>query len=522
MAALRRRLARGAVALVLLLPLLTSMSPRVAAYSLPPIRHVWVVMLENESESATFGQGGDAKLQALAKKGTYVSSYYGIAHESLPNYIALLGGQAPTPQTQSDCQAYQDVSPATPSSDGQVTGQGCVYPASRLTVADQLTGAGLTWKGYMEDMGADSSHTGGDGGTAYPGGGQSCAHPALNSQDNTQNPTTTDRYAARHNPFVYFHSIIDNTPSCTANDVPLTAMRHDLQSVSTTPNFALISPNLCNDGHDVPCTGTDVAGNGAGGLVAINDWLDVYVPMITGSPAFRQDGMLVVTFDEGLFTSKSNTSQGDTASCCNEPTGPNTTSPGVSGPGGGLTGAVVLSPFATPGMTTTYPYNHYSLLRTVEDIFALKGGDDGHGHLGYAAVDTNGNAPYSFGSDVFTNPSGYSPGNPNTTTTSGVPGPRSPNPPQYPPNPQAAPATGAASSAAPSGTASQTLDPSGLTGATPSAPTLPGDVGTAATGAGGWPARTILLGMLAAAAAVAGVAAWRRGLLKRLSRRGGG
>jgi phosphatidylinositol-3-phosphatase len=76
-------------------------------------------------------------------------------------------------------------------SDGQAVGQGCVYPASVPTVADQLTAKGLTWKAYQQDMGAP------------------CRHPVLGLLDDTQKAPVGDQYAARHNPFVYFHSIID-------------------------------------------------------------------------------------------------------------------------------------------------------------------------------------------------------------------------------------------------------------------------------------------------------------------------
>jgi hypothetical protein len=80
----------------------------------------------------------------------------------------------------------------------------------------------------------------------------------------------------RRNPFVYF-----------------IALAADLKAASTTPNLAYISPNLCNDGHDAPC----VDGR-PGGLASADEWLQQQVPAIQDSPAFRQDGTLVITFDE--------------------------------------------------------------------------------------------------------------------------------------------------------------------------------------------------------------------------------
>ena len=148
------------------------------------------------------------------------------------------------------------------------------------------------------------------------------------------------------------------------------------------PSYAMITPDLCSDGHDTPC----VDGR-PGGLVSVDAFLREWVPRILASPGFSTNGMLVITYDES--------EGGDATACCNEPTGPNTPSPGVRGPGGGRIGALVLSPFAKPGSTSETPYNHYSLLRSIEDLYGLD-------HLGYAAQ--KGLVP--FGDDVYDNASG--------------------------------------------------------------------------------------------------------------------
>jgi hypothetical protein len=87
-----------------------------------------------------------------------------------------------------------------------------------------------------------------------------CSHPALNTQDTTQKATATSEYATRHNPFVYFHTIIDDPNYCAANDVPLTGLQTDLASAATTPNLVFITPNLCHDGHDSPCADGEPGG----------------------------------------------------------------------------------------------------------------------------------------------------------------------------------------------------------------------------------------------------------------------
>jgi hypothetical protein len=269
----------------------------------------------------------------------------------------LISGQAPTLATQAGCPTFTDVLPGSPRADGQVLGQGCVYPASVPTLAGQLEAKGLSWKGYMEDMGNDPVRD----------GGRTCAHPAIGATDRTQRAAADDQYATRHNPFMYFHSIIDKPATCAARNVPLTALPDDLARAQTTPNLSFITPDLCHDGHDDTC-----ADGGPGGLATADAFLRSWVPKITGSPAFRRDGLLIVTFDEG---------GADSSACCGERHGPNTEAPGLDGGrGGGRIGAVMLSPFISPGTTTTYAYNHYSLLRSVEDIFGLP-------HLGYAAAD---------------------------------------------------------------------------------------------------------------------------------------
>jgi phosphatidylinositol-3-phosphatase len=341
-----------------------------ATWRLPPVRHVFVVNLENESYSNTFGAGSPAKYlnRTLVPQGQLLDNYYGIAHNSLPNYIAQISGQGPNPQTQGDCQVYSDFEQVATAADAQAVGAGCVFPATVPTVADQLAQNHLTWKGYMEDMGQSQTEA------------KTCRHPAIGSVDDTQQASAGDEYAARHDPFVYFHSIIDS-PSCAADVVGLAQLSHDLRAVATTPNLAYITPNLCDDGHDAPC----VDGR-PGGLVSADAWLRSWVPRILASPAFRLDGMLVITFDEADLEG----SNADSSACCGEGPGPNSPLPGITGPGGGRVGAVVISRWTQPGVVNATAYNHYGLLRTIEDLYGL-------GHLGYAGDP----AVQSFGRDVF-------------------------------------------------------------------------------------------------------------------------
>jgi phosphatidylinositol-3-phosphatase len=339
---------------------------------------------------------------------------------------------------------------------GQVDGQGCVFPASVQTIGNQLDEAyprttGSDWREYAEDMGNDPAR---DGGQPDPLGGTDCAHPAQvngTGSDDTNNAegpnatgtqvksTTIDQYANRHNPFIYFHSVTDSKQLCdhdvvplgtetTASDGTVTYHGHlaqDLAHTWSTPRFSFITPNLCDDGHDATCAGFNDAGGATGGLVGADDFLRTWMPLILNSPAYRSGSMLVmITFDEGGTT---DTSAGD-----NEQPGPNSANPGYSPllntpiaaaggltdydllgitgltpnqeppagtmPGGGKVGAVLLNRLwiRSGSVDTSGLYNHYSALRTFEDLLGVRfGGADGRGHLGLAATAND------FGADVF-------------------------------------------------------------------------------------------------------------------------
>jgi hypothetical protein len=330
---------------------------------------VFIIVLENESASTTFAPHSPAPYlsKTLAAEGAYLPHYSGIGHQSNDNYIAMISGQAPNVLTQADCLTYSDLVPGTIGAYGQASGLGCIYPASVPTIASQLQAAGHSWRDYNEGMGADPARE-----------PSVCGHPGVGMIDNTQTATAADEYATRHNPFVYFHAVIDDTTLCDTHVVNLDALPNDLAHAADTPNYAFITPDLCDDGHDAPCK------NGQpGGLRQADSFLRQWVPRITGSPAFRdQNGLLVITFDEGATS--------DTSSCCGEIAGPGSPMPGITGRGGGDVGAVLLSPCIAPGTVSTAPYNHYALLRSVEDLFDLQ-------HIGYAGLP----GEESFGADVF-------------------------------------------------------------------------------------------------------------------------
>jgi hypothetical protein len=342
---------------------------------LPPIRHVFVLVLENQAYGVTFGSHSPAPYLAhtLPGRGALLTDYYAIGHASLGNYVALVSGQAPNIATQLDCPTYADFRAGAPGLDahGQLRGQGCVYPRTVRSLPDQLEAAGFTWRAYMEDMGNNPARE-----------SATCGHVPLGTAERTNLPSKGDQYAAKHDPFVYFHSIIDDEARCDAHVVNLERLPQDLASAATTANYIFITPNLCSDGHDARCIDGRI-----GGLTAVERFLRKWVPLIEAAPAFRADGMLVITFDE----SDGAGAEGSSACCGERPLPGARFQPGFSGPGGGRIGAVVLSRYVRPGTVSSVPYNHYALLRTIEAIFGLA-------YLGYAADEQL----RVFGPDVFT------------------------------------------------------------------------------------------------------------------------
>jgi phosphatidylinositol-3-phosphatase len=332
------------------------------ATKLPPLKHVFVIMLSDEPYASVFGPASTAPYltRTLEKKGELLVRYDAVAHEELANEVALLSGQGPTAETAANCPNYTEIAPTGVGADEQVLGGGCVYPASTQTLAGQLTAKHLTWHAYVQGTDEAATQQG------------ACAHPALGQPDPTAVQTaSTGAYATFRNPFVYFDSVLDS-PACASDDVGLSALKASLASAESTPSFSYIVPDRCDDGNPTPCTP-----GAASGLAPADTFLKTVVPEILGSKAYRESGLLVITVDEAPSSGEF----ADSSSCCGQPLFPNapSTSPDGSPRGGGAVGALLLSPYVKAGTTSQEPFNHFSLLRTIEDLFGL-------GHLGYASL----------------------------------------------------------------------------------------------------------------------------------------
>jgi hypothetical protein len=324
------------------------------------------VMLDDEPYATAFGPASQAKYLTgtLEKQGELLLRYYAVAHEGLADGIALLSGQGPTEATAANCPTYSNISPASGGSDGQVLGNGCVYPSSTQTLMSQLSAKHLTWKAYVE--GIDEG----------PGTPSACAHPTSGAVDPSATVpavgATTPGYQTWRNPFVYFGSVVGSS-ACVSGDVGMSALKGDLASEKSTVSFSYVAPGPCDDGNPVPC----VPGK-ADGMLAADAFLQKVIPEILASKAYKQNGLLAITVDDAPATGE----YADSSSCCGQPKFPNLPAPtGVaklSGSGGGQVGLLLLSPFVKKGGGLVQEtYDHFSLLATVEEVFGL-------GKLGYA------------------------------------------------------------------------------------------------------------------------------------------
>ena len=139
--------------------------------------------------------------------------------------------------------------------------------------------------------------------------------------------SSSGRYAVRHNPAAYYQGA-DDRAACGSDDVPLgttaAGALHDDLMADRLPQLSVITPDLCDDTHDCAVSAGD-------------QWLSAWVPLVTASPAYRRGRTVVfVVWDEPTPLAN-----------------------------------IVVGPSVRPGTTVTAPVDHYSLLRTTEEMLGL-------------------------------------------------------------------------------------------------------------------------------------------------------
>ena len=359
------------------------------------IKHVWLIILENKSYDASFtGLNNNTYLwQTLPRQGALLKNYFATGHSSQDNYTTMVSGQAPQPDVQDDC-TYYNVDNGAASAGGVATddgvdvsggslavnpnyGQwtaaagpngyvgsssshtpttlGCVYPSSVGTLFNQFDAAGITWKGYAQDLGdttnsgptwssSSSNLTLDEDACGAPFDNSSAiswpyASPLATSSTSDPNPGSASAggaYVPKHFPFPWFASLLDNPKDCNSShiepmfDNPATDFYSDLQADAghpdAYPNFVWMTPDNCSDAHDAECVngsatsstelngypeGGNLSGgfsapdipnaptSGTGGLYAADLFLQHVIPEIESSNEFKDGGLIDVTFDEG-------------------------------------------------------------------------------------------------------------------------------------------------------------------------------------------------------------------------------
>jgi hypothetical protein len=306
-------------------------APEQPAPQAGPVKHVFVISLTSPGYEASLGSQSQMPYLSgtLRPKGELLDHYGLLGETALPNGIAAISGQPPNAATSAGCSGYEEFSSVQANSRGVLSGSGCVYPVETLTLADQLTPAQLTWRAYVEGM-VDET-----------GKSSDCVHPEPGQPSTAAQPAG---YAASQNPFVFFHSLLD-LGACTEDDVPIERLSGDLAKAEKTPSYSFIAPTPCDSGAAGQC-----APGAVEGAAAADAFLSAWVPKILASPAYRTGGLLVIAF-----------------SAVNPP------STGTPASGEALrTGALLLSPFVTPGGTDSTAYDPYSLLRSSEELLGLE------------------------------------------------------------------------------------------------------------------------------------------------------
>jgi outer membrane biosynthesis protein TonB len=300
------------------------------------IKHVFIVSLVSSGYQQAFGKTSAMPYLSgtLRPQGTLLGNYEVLTKQLTPNGIATFSGQPPNKATKEGCPVFESFpSTSTTNKAGIVTGEGCAYQVEIQNLGTQLEAAQFTWRAYMEGMVSPT--------TGEP---ENCVYPATEPET-----AVLGGYSSQLNPFAHFHSLLD-LGACSNNDVPITGLKKDLKSEKSTANVSYISPDLCSAGVAGQCP--EGAPTGA---AAANAWLEEVIPEIVESPAFKKDGLLIVTFG-GVNPPE--------PAVAGRPATPAPTKPLK-------TGALLISQFASSGATDNAPYTPYSLLRSTEELFGL-------------------------------------------------------------------------------------------------------------------------------------------------------
>jgi len=275
-------------------------------------QHVFVIMMENTGYDALIGNPNAPWINDAAGRYGLATNYTGVIHPSQPNYIASTAGIT---GADTDNDETLDVP----------------------NLVDQLESHSKTWKSYSQSFSLCN--------------GNVLAHSCGNQL-----------YERKHNPFVSFTDV-QSSPARLANIVDLSQLEADLNS-SNVPAYSFIAPDQCNDMHGRAATPADPCDfSQVQSLISTGDsFLSTWVGKIMKSSAWNGNSVIFIQWDESDFTgSPTDFGFGDTSGCCDA----------VPGHGGGHVVSLVISHSDHTARTSAVAYNHYSLLRTIQDGWQL-------------------------------------------------------------------------------------------------------------------------------------------------------
>jgi hypothetical protein len=280
----------------------------------PRYEHVFLIVEENHGYSQIIGNPAAPELNRLAKSYGLATASFSVADPSAPNYVAMLGGST---FGIADNDAYY------------------LHTVDKPSLMSQLEAAHLTWKGYLQSM-------------PYPGFNGICYPNRCNGI-----PDFDTLYNSKHNGIPYFKSV-QSDPREMAKMGPLTRLDADL--AGDVPSFGYIVPDECSDMHGAPPYCIDSADPGTPADDALVGTADTLVGRLVdriqhASFWRRGNNAIVITFDEG--------GDGDTSGCCG------------TVPGNGRVTTIVITSHGPRGLEDPTPYNHYSLLQSMQRAFGL-------------------------------------------------------------------------------------------------------------------------------------------------------
>jgi phospholipase C len=272
-------------------------------------QHVFVIMMENTGYHLLIGNPNAPWINSAAAKYGLAKSYFGVTHPSQPNYIAATAGIQ-------GADSDNDETLAVPN------------------IVDQLESHGKTWTAYMQSL--------------------SLCTTKLDHMCGDQ------LYERKHNPFVTFADV-QSSPARMANIVDFSQLSTDL-AAGTVSDYVWISPDQCNDMHGRSTAGACNFTNNEPALISAGDaFLSSTVGAIMSSSAWKGNSAIFVMWDESEFTGSGFQLFGDDSGCCDS----------VVGQGGGHVVALVISHSNHSAVQSGVSYNHYSVLRTIQDGWKL-------------------------------------------------------------------------------------------------------------------------------------------------------